>query len=180
MNFIKNFNKLSLDIKNYINIISNQKKFRNRKTSLFDGIIFKLLYTMEKSTQDYVTCKLNLYNNNNASRKAYIKRIDNMDVSIFEKIYTYLNKQILYYFGSNNNNNDCVILAVDGTYIQLKEKLADECKRIKNTSSVTCLVTGIFNITYNTPEILKFENNETSERKSFINIFNNIKNTYMS
>ena len=109
MNFIKNFNKLSLDIKNYINIISNQKKFRNRKTSLFDGIIFKLLYTMEKSTQDYVTCKLNLYNNNNASRKAYIKRIDNMDVSIFEKIYTYLNKQILYYFGSSNNNNDYVI-----------------------------------------------------------------------
>ena len=39
---------------------------------------------MEKSTQDYVTCKLNLYNNNNASRKAYIKRIDNMDVSIFD------------------------------------------------------------------------------------------------
>lgn len=99
MNFIKNFNKLrvlkdtvehgrSLDIKNYINIISNQKKFRNRKTSLFDGIIFKLLYTMEKSTQDYVTCKLNLYNNNNASRKAYIKRIDNMDVSIFDQPHT--------------------------------------------------------------------------------------------
>ena len=108
-----------------------------------------------------------------------ISRICGDCVQRTRKIYTYLNKQILYYFGSNNNNN-YVILAVDGTYIQLKEKLADECKRIKNTSSVTCLVTGIFNITYNNPEILKFENNETSERKSFINIFNNIKNTYMS
>ena len=94
-----------------------------------------------------------------------ISRIRGDCVQRTRKIYT-------YYFGSNNNN-DYVILAVDGTYIQLKEKLADECKRIKNTSSVTCLVTGIFNITYNTPEILKFENNETSERKSFINIFNN-------
>ena len=113
---------------------------------------------MKKSTQDYVTCKLNLYNN--ASRKAYIKHIDNMDVSIFDqphmrrlcpkertyKIYTYLNKQILYYFGSNNNN-DYVILAIDGTYIQLKEKLDNKFKSIKNTSSVIYLVTGIFNIT---------------------------------
>ena len=109
-----------------------------------------------------------------------IKNFNKLRVQRTCKIYTYLNKQILYYFGSNNNNNDYVILAVDDTYIQLKEKLADECKRIKNTSSVTCLVTVIFNITYNTPEILKFENNETSGRKSFINIFNNIKNTYMS
>ena len=49
MNFIKNFNKLRVlkdtvavnttnqwILKNYINIISNQKKFRNRKTSLFE------------------------------------------------------------------------------------------------------------------------------------------------
>ena len=108
-----------------------------------------------------------------------ISRIRGDCVQRTRKIYTYLNKQILYYFESNNNN-DYVILAVDGTYIQLKEKLPDDCKRNNNTSSVTCLVTGIFNITYNNPEILKFENNETSERKSFINIFNNIKNTYMS
>ena len=37
MNFIKKFNKLSLDIKNYINIISNQKNLE----------IEKLVYLME-------------------------------------------------------------------------------------------------------------------------------------
>ena len=60
MNFINNFNNLSRDIKNYIQQISKIHKFKNKKTSLSDGILFKLLYTIKNATQESVTTKLNL------------------------------------------------------------------------------------------------------------------------
>ena len=172
MSFINNFNKLSIDIKNYIKKLNIQLQFKNRKTSLLDGFLFKILYTMKNSTQENITTKLNLYNNNDASRISYLKRINKIDICIFENIYNYFNKQITSYFGNNNNY---IIYAVDGTYIQLKEKLHDECKRVKNNTSVTSLITGIYNVTHNHPELIKFENNQTSERKSFLEIFNNFK-----
>jgi len=39
-------------------------------------------------------------------------------------------------------------------------------KKKKNNNSVTCLSTGIFNLTYNEPSILKLENKITNERTS--------------
>ena len=39
------------------------------------------------------------------------------------------------------------------------------------------LSTGIFNVTYNEPTILKFENNEISKKESFKKIFNDLKTT---
>jgi len=64
-----------------------------------------------------------------------------------------------------------------GTYIQLKEALNKDCKRAKNDGSVTCLLTGIYNVTYNEPKLINFENNKTSEKESFKNIFNDLKIT---
>ena len=107
MNFINN---LSCDIKNYIQQISKIHKFKNRKTSLSDGILFKLLYTIKNATQKSVTTKLNLYNENDASRFTYIKKINKINVNTFYKLHNYFNKRI---------NNQYIIYAVDGTYIQL-------------------------------------------------------------
>jgi len=176
MNFINNFNNLSRDIKNYIQQISKIHKFKNRKTSLSDGILFKLLYTIKNATQESVTTKLNLYNKIDASRVAYIKKINKINVNTFHKLHNYFNKRINYYF-NNNINNQYIIYAVDGTYIQLKESLTTDCKRKKNTGSVTTLSTGIYNVTYDTPTLIKIENNETSEKISFSNIFDEIKQT---
>ena len=119
---------------------------------------------MVNATQEDIKIKLNFFNKTDASRTSYIKRINQIDITVFEDIYNYFNKQLIYYFNSNKHNNhinqinnddinkinnDHIIYAVDGTYIQLKEKLHKYCKRAKNNSSVTCLVTGIFNITAN-------------------------------
>ena len=49
---------------------------------------------MEKSTQDYVTCKLNLYNNN-ASRKAYSLR--ELSQFFFNKIHNLVSLYILFF-----------------------------------------------------------------------------------
>lgn len=69
-----------------------------------------------------------------------------------------------------------IIYAVDGTYIQLKENLHNDCKRTKNDTSVTCLVTGVYNVSHNFPVGITFENNETSEKKSFSKLFDDFKN----
>jgi hypothetical protein len=177
MNFINNFSRLSNDIKLYLDNLNCQLGFKKRKTSLIDGILFKILYTMKNSTHENITTKLNLYNNKDVSRVAYTKKINNINLHVFENLYNYLNNRINHYF-YNIKNNDYIIYAVDGSYIQLKEKLHTECKRKKNNTSVTALLTGIYNVTYDNSVLLKFENNETSERHSFLNIFNEIKNTY--
>lgn len=172
MTFINNMRKLINDIKKYLKELSKKLGFKKRKTSIYDAFIFKLLYTMNDSCQELVATKINLFNNNDASRIAYLKRINNIDVSVFEKFNDFFNKRVDYYF--HNDNKDYTIYA-DGTYTQLKEALNKDCKRVKNNNSVTCLSTGIFNVTYNEPTILKFENNETSEKESFKNIFENLK-----
>ncbi len=43
-----------------------------------------LLYTMNNSTQENITTKINYFNNNDVSIASYIKRIDNIDITIFE------------------------------------------------------------------------------------------------
>jgi hypothetical protein len=150
MNFTKKIHNLTIDIKNYLNKLNKKLEFKTRKTSITDAFIFKLLYTINGSTQENVTTKLNYFNNNDASRASYIKRINSIDISIFEQFNDFFNKRVNYYF--YNDNNEYTIYAVDGTYIQLKEALNKECKRTKNDASVTCLLTGIFNVTYNEPK----------------------------
>jgi hypothetical protein len=69
MNFINNFSRLSNDIKLYLDNLNCQLGFKKRKTSLIDGVLFKILYTMKNSTHENITTKLNLYNNKDVSRK---------------------------------------------------------------------------------------------------------------
>ena len=121
MNFTKKIHNLTIDIKNYLNKLNKKLEFKTRKTSITDAFIFKLLYTINGSTQENVTTKLNYFNNNDASRAFYIKRINSIDISIFEQFNDFFYKRVNYYF--YNDNNDCTIYAVDGTYIQLKKAL---------------------------------------------------------
>jgi len=122
---------------------------------------------MNNSTQIDTTITLNIFNNTNISRISYINRVKNIDISVFNDIYNYLNEQInLHFHDSINNDDDYTLFAVDGTYLQLKESLSCECKKKKNNNSVTCLSTGIFNLIYNEPSILKLENKITNERTS--------------
>jgi hypothetical protein len=106
MNFTNKIYDLIVDIKNYLN---KKLEFKTRKTTINDTFIFKLLYTMNNATKQNITTKINYFNNNDASCEAYIKRIDSIDIFIFEEFNNYFNKQVDYYF--NNDNNEYTIYA---------------------------------------------------------------------
>jgi len=119
MNFTNKIYDLIIDIKNYLNKLNKKLEFKTRKTTINDAFIFKLLYTMNNATQQNITTKINYFNNNDASREAYIKRIDSIDISIFEEFNNYFNKQVDYYF-----NNDNTIYAVDGINLNFFRNLS--------------------------------------------------------
>lgn len=108
MSFTTKLNDLSLDLKNYINDIDTKLGFKHRKTCGIDAVLFKILQTVTNSNQEKIKTKLNLFNNNDASRIAYLKRIDQMDLSIFDNMYEYFNKQTDHYFNTSNTNNDYI------------------------------------------------------------------------
>ena len=67
MNFTNKMCNLIVDIKNYLNKLNKKLEFKTRKTTINNAFIFKLLYTMNNSTQENITTKINYFNNNNAS-----------------------------------------------------------------------------------------------------------------
>ena len=158
---------------NHINFKQNIKK---RKTILNDGLLFKLLYTQKNSTQEIVTSKLNTYYKKNITRTSYCDRVKQLDINFFENLNNKFSKLIdsLFY----NNNNKMNIIATDGTYTQFKSSTTNNQNLNKNKSSVTCLSTCLYSVTYNDPINLKLESDMSNERLSFSNILNNeyIKN----
>jgi len=131
MNFINKLLNLSSNIKIFLNNLNNKLKY-SKKTNIINGFLFKLLYTMNNSTQIDTTITLNIFNNTNISRISYINRVKNIDISVFNDIYNYLNEKINLNFNYNiNNDYDYTIFAFDGKYLQLKESLSFECKKKK-------------------------------------------------
>jgi hypothetical protein len=153
---------------NHINFKQNIKK---RKTILNDGLLFKLLYTQKNSTQEIVTSKLNTYYKKNITRTSYCDRVKQLDINFFENLNNKFSELIdsLFY----NNNNKMNIIATDGTYTQFKSSTTNNENLNKNKSSVTCLSTCLYSVTYNNPINLKLESDMSNERLSFSNIFNN-------
>ena len=49
---------------------------------------------MVNATQEDIKIKLNFFNKTDASRTSYIKRINQIDITVFEDIYNYFNKQL--------------------------------------------------------------------------------------
>ena len=87
MIYVRKIRKLICDIKRYLKKLSKKLGFKYRKTTIYDAFIFKLLCTMDNSTQEIVATKINLFNNNDASRVAYLKRINAALICLQSKFY---------------------------------------------------------------------------------------------
>lgn len=145
-------------------------KMRTKKTNLNDGILFKLLTCKKDVTHLDSAAYINKYNNTNVSAQGYYNRISNLNIEFYRDLSKFITKKINRSFYNSNQYN---ILSVDGTYAQFKTSVNEE-KLNPNEDSTTNLITGIYNVTHNCPELLQIENKHT-ERSSIAEI---IKNKY--
>ena len=145
---------------------------RNRNIDMYDAIAYKLYYSNSNTTQEEAVIKVNKFRPNNVcTRQALNKKEQRIPVEFYRNFVDVLYKSATATLCKNNHGYPTQnIVAVDGTYVTLKEKLIENgYKSNKNGQSVTSLVTGMFNVTYNFPitfEMTKHKN----ERKAFMDL----------
>ena len=117
-NFNQSIINLSKFINEYLCTKSDELKLRTKKTTIIDGILFKLL-SQKNSTYDKATIKLNYFTNKDASTIAYYNRADNLSIQFYKDFYDVVSNKIdeIFY----NINKQHIILVVDGTRLQFKE-----------------------------------------------------------
>jgi hypothetical protein len=169
-----NFNEKLINLSKSINSLLKKKmielNMRTKKTNLNDGILFKLLTCKKDVTFLDSAATINKYNNTNITAQGYYNRISNLKIDFYRDLSKFITNKINKLFYKNNYYN---ILSVDGTYAQFKTSVNEE-KLNPNENSTTNLITGIYNVTHNCPELLQIENKHT-ERSSIAEI---IKNKY--
>ena len=150
---------------------------RKRKTTIVDGVAYRLLYAKNNSSQNIITAKINNFLNTTTNRSSFVDRDNQINVSFYEKIYTTISnlvsKQIV-------NNYTKQIIAVDGTHSNFNSVLGKEGFAL-NTNKLSCtpLISGIYNVTYNYPVTLDLVKHH-DERKAFMDFVKNydsIKNS---
>lgn len=169
-----NFNQKLVNLSKSINSLLKNKmtelNMRTKKTNLNDGILFKLLTCKKDVTHLDSAAIINKYNNTDVTAQGYYNRISNLKVEFYRDLSKFITKKIDKLFYKKNQYN---ILSVDGTYAQFKTSVNEE-KLNPNEDSTTNLITGIYNVTHNCPELLQLETKRT-ERSSIAEI---IKNKY--
>ena len=118
-----NLIKLVNEITSLINENEDKYIIRNKKTSMKDGIAFRLLYTKKDTTQVSVTAKINDFLDKNINRSSYSDRDKQIDIKFYEKLNTIISKitnerkQLKY---------TKEVFAIDGTNGFMSNKLASE------------------------------------------------------
>ncbi len=172
---IQNMVELSKIVKDFINNCKTPDT-RTRKTSIVDGIAFRLSYSQKDSSQDKTTFTLNNFtdritNSSKVSRQCYVEREDNIDISIYSALYKLINDYCDTHFYKKKETQ---IFAVDGTHTLLSKNLTkDGLHTTKNDEIIDGLVLGVYNITYDYPVTLDLVNDK-NERKAYTDF---IKNT---
>ena len=129
-------------------------------------------------TQEEATIKVNKYKKGKSvSRQSLAKKENKLAISFYEQLSQKLHSEI------KKNMYDkymTQIIAVDGTYPTFLNSLSnDGYKSNKKKNSVTPLVTGLYNVTYNFPIMLSMTKHK-DERKAFIDLISdklNYKNS---
>ena len=172
---IINILNLAKDVNKYI--LNNTPNYtqRTRKINLFDATIFRLLMTKKNNRQDGVTININKYNNEHCSRSSYADKENKLDLNFYKGIIDILDNYV------KKDKYSKQVVAVDGTYINILNNI-DEFNQNKKKSTITPLISGIYNVTYKYPESLdlvthkneikafkdKYINNEKSKNCIFV------------
>ena len=97
---VKKIKELSKFINNYIQNYNNStQKTREKKSNIFDGILFRLYYSQFNASQPKVTSKLNLIKlslneGESISRQAYVSREKTLPLSFYKQFYNDLSSFI--------------------------------------------------------------------------------------
>ena len=157
-------NKLNLFIRKETNNIIK----RNRNVSLYDAVLFRLLLSSNKNTQESVTGDINYYNKKSIHRSSYVDKINKLDTTFYKKMINIIDS-----IDSKNNTYSKEIIAVDGTYVNTISKVKNiNVKPNKKNNSTTLLISGLYNVSYNYPITIDLINHK-NERKAFIEQLNN-------
>ena len=84
------------DLSKEINKFIRKEKFnyvkRDRKITLNDSLLYKLLLTKKGNTQDNVTANINMTNNKNIHRSSYMTKINKLDEGFYKRFIIARNK----------------------------------------------------------------------------------------
>ena len=77
--------KLAKNLKELFN--ANEKKYikRQKKTSLLEGVLFRMYYTEKGASKSTVTAKLNEYLKTNIHRSSYANRDNQIGLDLYKK-----------------------------------------------------------------------------------------------
>jgi len=170
---------LADEINGYLNSINHTYNKRSKKTTIFDGIIYKLLYGMNDTSQQLTANNINAFMGRTStttkiSRQGYVDRENLLDIAVYKKIYSIINDFSNKHFFNNKIQQ---AYAVDGTQINLSKNLTkDGFNTTKNGDIVNGLVLGVYNVVHNYPISLELVTNK-DERMAFLDFIKN-KNNY--
>jgi len=175
----KNINTLKLisnDINDYLKDNNHKCVERENKNDIIDAIMYKMLYMKSHTTQEETTISLNKLKKKYkgkevSSRQALAKKEAKLDISFYtdlsNKIAELINKHTI------KDKYTRQIIAVDGVFSTFLKSLSkDGYKLNKNKESVTPLITGLFNVTYNMPICLELAKTK-DERVEFMKYIKN-------
>ena len=143
-------------INTYIDNIPTIK--REKKTNIIDGFIFGLLYTQKEITKDFITAKYNNLTKNNACRKSYTMRCNQISLEYLETLYSDLSTYINNNIYKNNNNKQIQLYGVDGCKINTNIKLSNHGYIPNNSNTSCCILTmGVYSSGPLGPERIRSE-----------------------
>ena len=179
----KNFRLLSEKSRKFLEEKNKILIKRNKETNIFDGFLFKLLYSQKYVGHLDVTKEINEFKNKFTDRTCYAERAKLITDDFLCDYFKFLDDEINNLFYCNKNNPTVIpFISTDGTksiaYYSSKNK--PQSKKNKN-DTFTFLTMGMFNITYNEPVLLKPVDHK-NERKAMIDnlVDTNISNIYVS
>ena len=169
----KNIDKLisvSKDIKKFLAENNAECVDRKRKIDICDAVTYKFLYTKYNTTQEKATIKLNNLKRTNVSRQALVKKENKLTHTFYDQLAAKLMATIDKNFKKKRVKQ---IIAVDGTYPTFLSSLTnDNFTANKKGTSVTPLITGLFNVTYNFPVAMELAKTK-NERQEFFKFLKN-------
>lgn len=148
---------------------------RLRKTSIVDGLLFRLIYGQKNMSKDQAAILMNTFKDikcksDKINRSSYSDRDNQISIKLYEQIYDTIGKHIDENYLRRNTTE---IFAVDCTQSHLSKILGDDGFKLnKNKLSVNGMTLGVYNITHNFPvalELVKHKN----ERKAFLDYIRN-------
>ena len=151
----KHFYTMSKNIRRFITSNNKTCVSRKRSNDIFDGILYWLSSSNTNTTQEEARIKVNSFKTDKTcSRQALVKKEDLVPIQVNDEQLNVLtsNIQNILYKNIRQQSNNPLVIAVDGTYLTMKESFCKEgYSGNKNGESIESLVTGMFNITCNCP-----------------------------